>query len=56
MYARLERTLEVLKRCLAEHGVTFDNLVKETIYNTNVGELLKDPNERKNLHCPAARY
>lgn len=41
MRAQLEWTLEVLKRCLAAHGATFHNLVAETIYTTNIEELLK---------------
>ena len=41
MRAQLEWTLEVLKRCLAEYGATFHNWVAETIYTTNIEELLK---------------
>ena len=41
MHAQVEWTLEVLKRCLAQHGATFHNLVAETIYTTNIEDLLK---------------
>ena len=41
MRAQVEWVLEVLKRCLAEHGATFHNLVAETIYTTNIEELVK---------------
>jgi 2-iminobutanoate/2-iminopropanoate deaminase len=41
MHAQVEWTLEVLKRCLAEHDATFHNLVAEAIYTTNIEEVLK---------------
>ncbi len=39
--AQVEWTLEVLKRCLAAEGATFRNWVAQTVYTTNIAELVK---------------
>jgi 2-iminobutanoate/2-iminopropanoate deaminase len=39
--AQVEWTLEVMKRCLAAEGATFRNLVAQTVYTTNMAELVK---------------
>jgi len=41
MRAQIVWTHEVLKRCLAEYSATFHNWVAETLYTTNIEELLK---------------
>ncbi len=38
--AQAEWVLEVLKRCLAEEGATFHNLVAETVYTTDIRKLV----------------
>lgn len=39
--AQVEWVLEVMKRCLAAEGATFRNLVAQTVYTTNMAELVK---------------
>lgn len=40
MRAQVEWCLEVLKRCLAAQGATFRNLVAQTVYTTNIADLV----------------
>jgi 2-iminobutanoate/2-iminopropanoate deaminase len=39
--AQAEWVLEVLRRCLAEEGATFHNLVAETVYTTDIRKLVE---------------
>ncbi len=41
MRAQLEWCLEVLRRCLAEQGATFHHFVSQTVYTTDMDELVK---------------
>ena len=41
--AQVEWELEVIRRCLAEHGATFRNFVAQTVFTTNIAELAKIP-------------
>lgn len=39
--AQVAHTLEIIKRCLAAEGATFENWVVQTVYTTNMTELQK---------------
>jgi 2-iminobutanoate/2-iminopropanoate deaminase len=38
---QVEQVLDVLRRCLAEEGATFHNLVAETVYTTDIRKLVE---------------
>ena len=40
MYLQIKSVMETLKATLAKYGATFQNVVKETVYTTNLDEFI----------------